>query len=305
MLDDFCGFTFNGVHTSDLNIKRVSNGSRYNENLSAAFQDKMAQIEGGDGSLFWDSYYTNKPFSIQIAFDSVTETQLRRLRQVFCAKAMGEFIFDELPFKAYTAKVQTPPQLQYICFDDNTGNRVYKGEGTIQFIAYYPYAKSVHKFLNEFDDTFYNNKSQWSDASGMLPSRIVPPTTYDGTGAYINLYNAGDIETDWQAFYQMNNAGCDLRNITLNNSLDQRIGVIQLSPITEQKNENDVFLCLNSRTQLIEGCDSNKVPTGTLYNDYFSSGEFFKIPLGASSFISSGAESSTPCQEIKYTYLYY
>ena len=46
----------------------------------------------------------------------------------------------------------------FICFDENN-ERIYKGEGTIQFIAYSPYAKSVHKFLNEFDDSFYTNKT--------------------------------------------------------------------------------------------------------------------------------------------------
>ena len=161
MLDDFCGFTFNGIHTSELNIKRVSNGSRFNETLGASFQDKTAPIEGGDGLLFWDSFYSNKPISIQIAYDSLTEAQLRRLRQVFCAKAIGEFIFDETPYKAYTAKLQAPVQLTAIPFTEN-GIRVYKGEGTIQLVAYYPYGKSVHKFLDEFDDTFYINKDSHS-----------------------------------------------------------------------------------------------------------------------------------------------
>ena len=293
MLIDFCGFTFNGIHTSELNIVRVSNGSRYNETLIPAFQDKTAQIEGGDGILFWDSYYTNIPFSIQIAYDSLTETQFRRLRQVYSAKAIGEFIFDESPYKAYTAKVQSPPQLSYICFEEN-GNRVYKGEGTIQFVAYYPYAKSVHKFLNEFDEGFYTNKDEWSAASGMLSTQ----GTYDGTGTSINLYNAGDIEADWEAFYTINSSGCALTSITLSTTAGQiaQLGFTSIS----RKSSSDSYIRLNSRTQLIEGCDSNKKPTGTLYNEFNNAGEFFKLPLGASTFVSN-----TACAEIKYNYLYY
>lgn len=291
MLIDFCGFTFNGIHTSELNIIRVSNGSRYNDALGPSFQDKTAQIEGGDGILFWDSYYNNTPITIQFAFDSLTEAQLRRLRQVFCAKAIGEFIYDENPYKAYTAKIQSPAQISFICFDDNEGNRIYKGEGSIQFIAYYPYAKSVHKFLNEFDDTFYNNKSEWAAASGMLTAA----GSYDGTGTSISLYNAGDIEADWQAFYTMTSSGCALTSISLNNGEGQ----MAFSAIT-RKNSNDVYLRINSRTGLIEGCDLNKVPTGTLYNNFLIAGDFFKIPLGESSFISN-----TSCVEIKYNYLYY
>lgn len=295
MLIDFCGFTFNGIHTSELNIVRVSNGSRYNDVLGPSFQDKTAPIEGGDGILFWDSYYNNTPISIQFAFDSLTEAQVRKLRQVFSVKAIGEFIFDENPYKAYTAKVQSPAQIQYICFDDKNGNRVYKGEGSVQFVAYYPYAKSVHKFLNEFDESYYNNKDEWGAASGMLSAQ----GTYDGTGTSINLYNAGDIEADWQAFYTMTSSGCALTSITLTDNNNQTIGQMGFSAIS-RKNSNDAYLRLNSRTQLIEGCDSNKVPTGTLYNEFFTAGDFFKLPLGASSFVSN-----TSCQQIKYNYLYY
>lgn len=290
MLLDFCGFTFNGIHSSELNILRVSDGSRYNEVVGSSFQDKTAPIEGGDGILFWDSFYNSKVFTIKIAFDRITEAQFRRLRQVFCAKATGDLIFDELPFKAYTAKIQSPMQLNYICFDENN-QRIYKGEGLIQFITYYPYAKSVKKYLSQFSASAYPNKNEWAAASGMLASK----GNYDGTGTTINLYNAGDVPTDWQAFYTMTSAGCALTDISLNNGE----GHMVFSTISRKKS-TDAYLRINSRTELIEGCNSSKKPTGTLYNEFFTAGEFFKIPLGASSFVSN-----TSCSQIVYNYLYY
>ena len=292
MKQDFYGFRFNGVHTSDLNIVRVSDGSRYSENLSPVFQDKTAQMLGSDGTLYWESFDTNKVWTIQVAFDELSEMQYRRLRQVFNGKTMGELIFDELPFKAYTAKVQSSPQFKTICFDTPDGARVYKGEGTINFIAYYPYAKSVHKFLNEFSDEEYDNKAQWAAASGMKPTRA----SYDGTGTTINLYNAGDLETDWQAFYIINSSGSALTSISLNGGVD---GQMVFSSIS-QKKTNDAYIRINSRTNLIEGCDSSKIPTGSLYNEFLVAGDFFKIPLGESTFVSN-----TGCNEIKYDYLYY
>lgn len=292
MKQDFYGFRFNGVHTSDLNIVRVSDGSRYSENLSPVFQDKTAQMLGSDGTLYWESFDTNKVWPIQVAFDELSEMQYRRLRQVFNGKTMGELIFDELPFKAYTAKVQSSPQFKTICFDTPDGARVYKGEGTINFIAYYPYAKSVHKFLNEFNDYEYDNKAQWAAASGMKPTRA----SYDGTGTTINLYNAGDLETDWQAFYIINSSGSALTSISLNGGVD---GQMVFSSIS-QKKTNDAYIRINSRTNLIEGCDSSKIPTGSLYNEFLVAGDFFKIPLGESTFVSN-----TDCNEIKYDYLYY
>lgn len=290
MLNDFCGFTFNGIHTSELNIIRVSDGSRYNEVLGSTFQDKTASIEGGDGLLFWDSYYNSKVFTLKIAFDRVTETQLRRLRQVFNAKTMGQLIFDEAPYKAYTVKVQSPVQLNYICFDENN-QRIYKGEGIIQLIAYYPYAKSVKKYLNQFSASEYPNKNEWAASSGMLASK----GNYDGTGTTISLYNAGDVPADWEAFYTVTSAGCALTDISLNNGA----GHMVFSSITRKKS-NDAFIRVNSRTELIEGCNSSKNPTGSLYNDFFIAGEFFKIPLGDSTFVSN-----TYCAQINYNYLYY
>lgn len=119
--------------------------------------------------------------------------------------------------------------------------------------------------------------------------------TYDGTGTTINLYNPGDIEAEWQAFYTMTSAGCALTSISLNDGEGQMV-----FKTISRKNTNDAYLRINSRTQLIEGCDSNKVPTGSLYNDCFIAGDFFKIPLGTSTFVSN-----TSCVEIKYSYLYY
>lgn len=288
---DFIGFEFNGHHSSDYNIWRVSDGSRYNENSLPNFQDTIANKVGNDGTLYWDSFYTNKSFSISIAFDSMTETNFMEFRKDFNAKDVGDLIFDELPYKVYSVKLQSPPQLKYICFYEN-GQRIYKGEGTLQFIAYYPFAKSKFKFLNEYESIpRYANKPEWAEASRMKSTQ----GEYDGTGEVILLYNGGDLETDWIAYYEFTDGECELTQITLNNGTD---GILNLASIINQN--DDAYLRINSKTNLIEGCDSDKLPTGTLYNQFITSGDFFKIPLGESTFTSN-----IDCESIKYDYLYY
>ena len=154
----FVGFTYWGKHShDDLNILRVSNSNRYNDNLTPTLTDKTAEIPGGDGMYFFNTYHKQKQFTINIAFDSLTETQLRTLRQVFDGKDIHDLIFDELPDRVYHAKVTSNPNIKYIPFDvhdtpgtsSNTGasvaqsaatHVVYKGEGTIQFTCYDPYA---------------------------------------------------------------------------------------------------------------------------------------------------------------------
>ena len=45
------------------------------------------------------------------------------------------------------AKCTNMPQFNFLCFDENN-QRVYKGEGSVEFTCYYPYAKSRYKFLD-------------------------------------------------------------------------------------------------------------------------------------------------------------
>lgn len=161
---DFISFSFNGVHSSDLGIIRTSDGNRFNKNLYPTIQDKTVQVPGADGTYFFNSYYTLKNFNIPIAFDSLTEEGIRRIEEVFGkTEELVPLIFDETPYKYYMVKTTGTPTLKYIPFDEtelNGGERVYKGEGTLTFIAYYPYAKSVYKFLDEYT---MDNMPTWHD----------------------------------------------------------------------------------------------------------------------------------------------
>lgn len=295
---DFYGFQFNGVHSRDLGIVRVSDGSRYNDNLIPAFQDKTAQVPGMDGTLYWESFYTNKPFTVQIAFDSLTELQYRRLRQVFDAKAEGDLIFDETPYKAYFVKVQSPPQLKTICFndyvDENTVQRVYKGEGTIQFIAYSPYAHSVHKYLNDFTPSSdYDNMSEWAESCGMLNQK---GSLDGGNVSTVSVYNPGDIPTDWCAFFST-----PPTQILLNGSVK-----LTFSGLSIPSGAN--YIRVNSKTNLVEACDGSYNPTGEVLNKYIVAGDFFKIPVSTSTtdiYTFATGSNNIKFHKIEYDYLYY
>lgn len=110
---DFYGFWFNGHHSSEFGIVRVSNGSRYQSNLVPAFQDKTVAVPGGDGTYFFSSNYTNRTFSINFATDSMTEFQYRVFRHHFNGKDTGPLIFDEEPYKVYTAKYRRRHNLTF------------------------------------------------------------------------------------------------------------------------------------------------------------------------------------------------
>jgi predicted phage tail component-like protein len=128
---DFIGFTFDGKHSlKDFNIYRTSNGSRYDDHLVPPMNDKAVDIPGGDGQYYFYTKHKPRQFSISIAFDELSEDQYKRMRSWLDGKKISDLIFDEWPYKVYSAKVTSQPQLKTICFSDN-GERVYKGEGTI------------------------------------------------------------------------------------------------------------------------------------------------------------------------------
>lgn len=77
-----------------------------------------------------------------------------------------------------------------MCFSDSKGNRVYKGDGSITFICYYPYAHTSVEVPNIYGGgdgrliSSYNkcdNINEWIDASGITN----------------NLNNPGDLPTNF------------------------------------------------------------------------------------------------------------
>lgn len=307
-LHDFCGFTWRGDHSSKYGIVRVSDGSRYNDTILPAFQDTTQKMPGSDGTLYWESFYTNKTFSVNIAFDHLTEDNYRKLRQWLNGKDRGELIFDEAPYKAYTVKIQNAPQLKTICFNKDN-QRIYKGEGTIQFIAYYPYAKSVYKFLDDYTD--YSNKDEWAPMSGMITISNQEGTSlidvFDNNK--IQLFNPGDVVTDFKLRIPVN--GIEYLSAVKIEQAENQIAILEFKTFIipqlqiENYDINKHQIRINSMTQLIEEIYDKK-PTGKLLNQFIKAGDFFKIPLGNStlSIVPKQGEQFTNIT-IDYDYLYY
>ena len=300
-LHDFCGFTWRGKHSSEYGIIRVSDGSRYNDTILPAFQDTTQKMPGSDGTLYWESFYTNKTFSINIAFDHLTEDNYRKLRQWLNGKDRGELIFDEAPYKAYTVKIKDPPQLKTICFMED-GKRIYKGEGTISFVAYYPFARGRYKFETDITDIKdIVNVEEWISASGLKDATKDNYNSFSEEGS-CNLYNAGDLPTDFKLIVNIENKPT---NITLKNNENQIIGSLNFSLA---KQGGDTYVRFNSATQLIEGLikstDGEFELTGNRYNKYITEGDWFKIPIGES-IINIAETSHSDKPTIDYDYLYY
>lgn len=345
MSTDFTGFSFDGIHSSRLGIVRVSGGDRYDEGLIPEIDDKTTEIPGNDGEYFFGSRYGTKSHTIQIAYDSVTEKQFRQIRRLFGTKKNCTLVFDERPYKVYYAKVKDPIELNYVCFDqtvydeevipeggiwdredevhrdivrkqprlDGNGNvvkeRIYKGEGTIELISYYPFAHQQFKILDLYRNTselignpitLYSNVDEWAESSGLLTAEQFETYQIDQTIAcditpynvQIPVYNPGDLDTGFFLYIPFDSNGKISPNtgdhIEINaDSEVMFLKEIETKDVSRAKGETGIII--NTVNHLIEGVVYNVVTenngvvtatwetTGYLYNEFIEVGRFPKI----------------------------
>lgn len=327
---DFIGFTFDDIHSSELGLIRVSGGNRFSENLLPSLQDKTVQIPGGDGYYYFGSNYTQRQFSISVAFDSLTEDQIRLIKKKFGDRKIHKLVFDELPYKYYLVKVSGAPNLKYIPFDeeecsyheeyvgskeelysprpDYSLKRVYKGEGSITFVAYNPFGRSRFKYRDQYNvencpeleqtgsvEEIFNNFDAWVTSSGFKGS--TETATLNGKTYTIDVptlngvavYNPGDFEAHFKLKFDLRgNVGADGKFVFPGGKIlaprdsetaakETKRNNLELNSFSLQG--NDTGIRINTALNLIEGLNSSGVPTGNLYNKYIKAGDFFKIPI--------------------------
>lgn len=166
---DYIGFTFGGVHSSELGLMRVSDGSRYNEDLLPPLQDKTVQVNGRDGAVYFGSQYNTRPIKVPVAFDNMTEDSFKQLKRLLQDKKPKYLWFDETPYKQWLVKAANAQNFKWVCFDESHNGkekRIYKGEGTLEFSCFSPYAESRVTFLDDEVDQViyrYNKKLYFGD----------------------------------------------------------------------------------------------------------------------------------------------
>ena len=374
-MGDFTGFTFGDWHSSDsesglVTVLRVSGGDRYEEELHPEIKDVTAEVPGMDGEYYFGSSYGPKKIDIEIAFDSLTEIQFRELRKVFGTKKQEKLIFDERPYKKYMAKLESPIQLSYVCFDEpkkvigaerdgvkvasrttnsasvseavvgysEVGNttsesiitrekvtpyvmvegqreRIYKGEGKISFICYFPFAKSVYKKLSTEE-----SNSDWAISSGILSIDEYEENNideYNSETGIITLYNPGDIETGFRLYIPLPENSNKIPATTLNYTFDYNEGISDITASLVLKEvtikNDDIGILIDTNNSLILGVsdfyfdnssNAHLITSGNIYNEFIEAGYFFKIKpniLEQSVLEVIGAEDV----EIFYDYLYF
>lgn len=154
-MNDFTGFRFNNIHSKDLHLVVVSSSDRYDKNLLPEVNDYTKEVPGGNGEYYFGSTFSKREFTVDVAFDKVDEKTWRKISNLFATDKLCDLVFDELPYKTYRAKISNKPEFKFICFTDrDTKERVYKGEGTLNFICYFPFAYGFNKYIVRAADNY-------------------------------------------------------------------------------------------------------------------------------------------------------
>ena len=295
--DDLTGFKFGDYHSSQFGLIRVSNGSRYNEYLLPTLKNTTTDVPGMEGTLYFGTQKTTRSFQVDMAFDSLTEEDIRDIREWLTGA--HSLIFDERPYIQYMCILNSAPQLKYLTFEEN-GERIYKGELSVNFVSYLPYGYSIDgkKFIDDFLD---ENFEEWSNASHLAYKNFYEGETlrtydkFEGNNVYV--YNGGDVEADYVLTCYFSEGATT--KISMNDVS------YEFSLRAKSANSTHLELSVNSKLQYARCRDvniANGVITGISdYEIMLPSTEMFKIPVGQSLITCTNIDTSAP-NTIDYKY---
>lgn len=138
---DFIRLTFDGKKTSDFNLYVVSNSGRYAAPLAPQFENRTTSVPGRPGLLYWGTDLGHQEFTISLATDSMTGTQLNDFRKAFAPGKLGNLTFEESFYKTYKVMLLSPPTFSFLPFEES-GENIYKGEIELQMTTLDPYGYS-------------------------------------------------------------------------------------------------------------------------------------------------------------------
>lgn len=232
---DFRGFRFGNIHTSDLNLEVVSSSGKYENRTLPSTNDSVVDVPGGDGQYYFGSVYKNREFTCNVAFDSVSEKIYRKIRQIFSTDKLQDLVFDEEPYKTWKAKLKGKPEFKSICFiNKDTGERVYKGDGKLTFICYFPYALGKDKYIVRAADYYITH----------TPECIINQGQKDETFVKNDTFNYSPIDPDVKYHYNVSpNNGRDPIHNNKDYSYSPNDGVVWKTgfPTTEQVQLGELF----------------------------------------------------------------
>lgn len=296
MSTQYVDFTLDGVSSRELGLKRVSDGSRYREEMLPPISPLVAMVPGVDGSYYFGSTWGDRRFQLECVFDDMRESQVRQIKAILSKKGLIPLVFSEYPYKQYMVRVDSEPYFEYVPFaiDERTDRgRIYRGELRLALASHRPYATSVFKDLSELGGV---DVSEWNEAANLIDL-----SQYDQPGVLqTNIYNPGDLPTDVKIYFTFPTS------VNLIQLGDE--GIMKLGALSPKG--DDIGFFYNSETHLLEGFKGSPfapIKSSNIYNEAITAGSFFKIPKSTRTIpnaLKLKFEGGTPAR-IEYEYRYF
>ena len=235
-IDEFLHFafgSFNSKNFTEGEFIRTYGGDRFNDDFAPQMNDKVVDVPGGDGQLYFGTFHKAKVIPINFAFKGITKEEISTLKKALSGKEMKELCLSENPDRVYIAKVTGQPNLKYIPFDvvkidtissgeeggepttKESLTTVYNGEGSVQFTAYWPYARSKSLSISNAVDGSLNAGFSITN-NGELPTHFI--FTSDGVASVMINGNtiSGSGITEWNSKTGIVKNGSDVIEYTGN-----------------------------------------------------------------------------------------
>lgn len=301
---EYLDLSYKGEQLSDYGLIRVSSGGRYTEDLLPQLKQHVVSVPGQIGNHYFGATYGEKVFNVPVSFNNLTNRKKKDLEVLFLSGSeVGDLVFEEAPYKTYKAVITGTPNIKYIPFDRDNNNEgdILKGEGTIQFTSYYPFARCTHKDITDYYAKYKNSIKNWETAAGIidLTEKNIDNLNTDP----IRLYNPGHVPTDFYLYFKFAQGAASLTAVTLAD--EGNLTVMRFSGL--EKLGADVGFRINTKNFVVEGFTESfgeTVLTGNLYNQFMTSGNFFKIPVTKSTEQVTLQSTGAQPVKLKYDYLY-
>lgn len=189
----FLGLTYNNIHSSLLGITRTIVGDSHEERLVPIFKEQTAWTGNSDGSYFFGAIHQKREFVVNFVFEEMTEKQKRQINNLWNDREIHELIFDEYPYKVYSAKITGNSTLKQLAHDkmiDGNMERVYSGEGSFVFTCYFPFARSRYEYV---EDYIANNIHEWISSQDEVNKKVLE---HDAQLEQEYMLSAGGITYD-------------------------------------------------------------------------------------------------------------
>lgn len=229
LYNDFTGFTFNGRHSSEFGLLRVSNGDRYEDILVPSLSNETSETPGGPGEYYSGETIKSGNFEIPVAYDNIGELEKRKIKHwLHPDDQLHELVFDEKPYVKYWVKCDKKVVASELCFNEDYNGktkRIYKGEMQLSFFAPMPYGVAVSKDLEQFNpensEALYprDNFDEWKDSSGLVEMAS------SGLDIFVNnrakVYNGGDVPVGFELQFKTLPRKYELKNPSEPQTLSQ------------------------------------------------------------------------------------